>query len=186
MDGVIGAGAYSRQEYSRRHMQFFPDPARSEVNKNAPAGKSEQGIDPAAQAKPAAAPSLLVAVQEANLGRASDDEESDGPARLFAEKEQSEQDQLIEEILDVGFINWAHEQWLEKIREKARQSALASMGLTEDDVANMAPQMQEQIERLIEEIVEAAIRSATGETAENTDSDETNEAAVVNPIITGN
>ncbi|MBL6946878.1 MAG: hypothetical protein ISR47_09585 [Rhodospirillales bacterium] len=185
MDDIGSVGTSSRYERYQQRMQTFNEPIRKEPGQSASTGASEQGIGFGAQAQPAAEPSLLVAVQEAGFGRRPDDEEGEGRTGLFGFEEEDEQSNLIAEILEVGFVDWAHEQWLEKIREKARQTALASLGMTEDDLAKMAPEMSEQIERMIEEMVEAAIRSATEEAAEKKESDQASNAMVLNPIITG-
>ena len=129
-------------------------------------------------------PSLLVAVQESDVVRqsAGEEEESDG---LFTTAEETEEDQLIAEILEKGLVEWAHEQWLEKIREEARQSTLSEMGLTEDDLAAMTPEMRAQVERIIEEKVAEAIRSAIEDAAAENGEHRQADAMVVSPIITG-
>ncbi len=129
-------------------------------------------------------PSLLVAVQETDVVREAGDEEEESNA-LFAQAEETEEDQLIAEILEKGLADWAHEKWLERIREKARQAALAEMGLTEADLAAMTPAMQKQIERMIEEKVEEAIRSALDAAAKENGKHQEADAMVVSPIITG-
>lgn len=113
---------------------------------------------------------------------AGEEEESEG---LFTTAEETEEDKLLAEILDKGLVEWAHEQWLEKIREKARQSALSEMGLSEDDLAAMTPEMREQIERIIEEKVAEAIRSAIEDATDENGEHQQADAMVVSPILTG-
>lgn len=185
MSDIGGVGMSSRYEPYRQRLQVFNEPIRTESDQNGATGGSEKGIGFGAQTQPAAEPSLLVALQEAGFGRDTDEDEDSGRTGLFASEEEDEQSRLIEEILEVGFVDWAHEQWLEKIREKARETALANLGMTEDDLAQMAPEMQEQIERLIEELVEAAINSATEEAAKNKETGQDNDAMVLSPILTG-
>jgi hypothetical protein len=133
--------------------------------------------------QPVSAPSLLVAVQESNLSGAEAD--GDTPSGLFSVKEKDSQDTLIDEILEKGIVEWAHEKWVEKIREKARAEALSSMGLTEDDLAAMPADMRQRIEKKIEEIVEAAIEAATDKAAEETAEKQSGGGVVLSPIITG-
>ncbi len=185
MNGIGGIGAQSRYERYQQQLQAFNEPIRKASDAPSSNGAAE-GIGFGASAQPAAAPSLLVALQEANLVRAENGgEEDEAPVGLFARREDDEQSRLIDEILEKGIANWAHEKWIEKIREKARQTALAGMGMTEEDVAALSPEMQEQIERLIEEIVEEAVREATEGTAKKHAETESNGAMVLNPIMTG-
>ena len=157
---------------------------QSEAAEASKAGASAATVRVVSGAGPLVSPSLLVAVQETDVVREAGDEEEDSNT-LFAQAEETEEDQLIAEILEKGLADWAHEKWLERIREKARQAALAEMGLTEADLANMTPAMQKQIERMIEEKVEEAIRSALDEAAKENGKHQQADAMVVSPIITG-
>lgn len=135
-------------------------------------------------------PSLLVALQEVRMNAPEDEETADetksGAAGLFATGEpEDETASVIDEIMEKGLAEWAHEQWLERIREKARQTALAGMGMSEEDVAALPPEMQAQVERLIKEAVDEAVRRATEQAAEQNGEERTNQAKVLSPIVTG-
>lgn len=183
MDGISGVAS----RYSYDNLWGF-----SQAEKTAPtAAKTESQAGPAAASsrlatEPASLvrPSLLVAVQESDVVRESGDSEEETNG-LFAVAEETEEDRLIAEILEKGLVDWAHEKWLEKIREKARQSALSEMGLTENDLASLSPEMQEQIERMIAEKVDEAIRSALDDAAKENGEHQKADAMVVSPIITG-
>lgn len=132
--------------------------------------------------------SLLVALQDVRLNNPSNDEADEGKtesAGIFAIGEESDGDPVIDEIMEKGFVGWAHEEWMERIREEARKTVMADMRLTEDDIASMTPDMQAQVERLIkaavDEAVQRAVEKATQENGEKT----SGQAMVVNPIVTG-
>ena len=183
MDGISGVA--SRQAYSNiwRYTQ-------SEKTAQSPIATASQDSGSASasglvsEAKSPVSPSLLVAVQESDVIRqgAGEEEESVG---LFTHDEETEEEKLIAEILDKGLVEWAHEQWLEKIREKARQNALSEMGLTEGDLAAMTPEIQAQIERILEQKVEEAIQSAIEDASNKNGEHQQADAMVVSPIVTG-
>lgn len=132
--------------------------------------------------------SLLVALQDVRLNKPSDDEADEGKtesAGIFAIGEEGDADPVIDEIMEKGFVDWAHEEWMERIREEARKTVMADMRLTEEDIASMSPDMQAQVERLIkaavDEAVQRAIEKAAGESGEKS----SGQAMVVNPIVTG-
>ncbi|WP_316976259.1 hypothetical protein [Shumkonia mesophila] len=133
--------------------------------------------------------SLLVALQDVRLNNpAAEDEAEEGEtesAGIFATGEEDETETVIDEILEKGFVDWAHEEWLERIREEARKTVMAGMGLTEDDVASMSPDMQDQVERLIKEAVDEAVSRAVEKAAEENGEKTSGQAMVVSPIITG-
>lgn len=143
--------------------------------------------------------SMLAALQEMRMTQASDIAENDkakeegkavDPLGLFTKKDESEADKTdlertIDEIKEKGIAAWAHEQWLERIREKARQTALSNMGLTEDDLNHMSPELRAQVERIIKEIVDEAVREATEKADQDKDKKPTGQAKVLSPIITG-
>jgi hypothetical protein len=132
--------------------------------------------------------SLLVALQDVRLNKPAKDEAEEGEtgsAGIFATGEEDDVETVIDEILEKGFVNWAHEEWLERIREEARKTVMAGMGLTEDDVASMTPDMQDQVERLIKEAVDEAVRRAVEKAAEENGEETSGQAMVVSPIVTG-
>ncbi len=61
------------------------------------------------------------------------------------------QDKLTSEIMDKGFLAWAAEKQKEKIEAEVRAQVLSSMGLDEDDFANLEAEVQQRIQNLIEE-----------------------------------
>ena len=130
--------------------------------------------------------SLLVALQDVRLNKPAEDEEGETEsAGIFAIGEEDDVETVIDEIMEKGFVDWAHEEWLERIREEARKTVMAGMGLTEDDVASMTPDMQDQVERLIKEAVDEAVRRAVEKAAEENGEETSSQAMVVSPIITG-
>ena len=122
------------------------------------------------------------------MNKPSEDDDADEGgmerAGIFATREKDGVETVIDEIMEKGFVDWAHEEWLERIREKARQTSMAGMGLTDDDVASMTPDMQEQIERLIKEAVDEAVRRAVEKAAEENE-ETSGQAMVTSPIVTG-
>lgn len=152
---------------------------------------SASGLDGSGQ--PPVRSSMLVALQDVRLNKpsAADDqpentEDAAETAGIFATADEEESRKtILDEIKEKGLAEWAHEQWLERIREKARQTALADLGLTEDDVAAMAPDMQARIERMIKEVVEEAVRQATEKATGGNGEKRSDQAMVLNPIITG-
>lgn len=133
--------------------------------------------------------SLLVALQEMRLNKpTADDEAEEGEtesAAIFATGEEEGVETVIDEIMEKGFVDWAHEEWLERIREEARKAVMADMGMTEDDVAAMTPDMQAQVERLIKEAVDEAVKRAVEKAAEENGEKTSGQAMVVSPIVTG-
>ncbi len=183
MDGISSVA--SRYDYSNIwRFTHTEKTEQSTAGATAQGGASAPSSGLTSEASPLVSPSLLVAVQESDVVRqsAGEEEESDG---LFTTAEETEEDKLLAEILDKGLVEWAHEQWLDKIREKARQSALSEMGLSEDDLAAMTPEMRAQIERIIEEKVAEAIRSAIEDAADENGEHQQADAMVVSPILTG-
>jgi hypothetical protein len=148
--------------------------------------RANTGLDGTTQ--PPVRASLLVALQEVRLNKPAEDEAEEGEiesAGIFATGEEDEVETVIDEILEKGFVDWAHEEWLERIREEARKTVMAGMGLTEDDVAAMTPDMQDQVERLIKEAVDEAVRRAVEKAAEENGEKTSGQAMVVSPIVTG-
>jgi len=186
MDGLSGIGANAFPHLS---------PTETSVERSAPAfavpdqpKRSATRVEGVAE--PAVRPSLLVALQELRMNRPSKAEagqEGAAPpkAGIFAIAEEDTGRAVIDEIMERGLAEWAHEQWLERIREKARRTALARLGLTEDGVATMNPEMQAQIERLIQEAVDEAVRRAVEKVAGGDEAETTNQAMVLSPIVTG-
>lgn len=132
--------------------------------------------------------SLLVALQDVRLNRSAGDEDEEGEtesAGIFATEEEDGIETVIDEIMEKGFVDWAHEEWLERIREEARKTVMAGMGFTEEDVAAMTPDMQAQIERLIKEAVDEAVRRAVEKAAKENGEETSGQAMVVSPIVTG-
>lgn len=203
MDNVtrVGSSAWTGTHRSSRSSGGFADvwaEVAAAANDTGSAAAGSGATD-----EPAARSSMLVALQDVRLNRpavdtektvgAEDAEDTSDPPEvegLFAtgedaDGERSPVDDVIDEIKEKGLAEWAHEQWLERIREKARQTALANLGLTEDDLAAMSPDMQARIEAMIKEIVEEAVREATEEAADENGKERAGQAMVVSPIITG-
>lgn len=190
MDGVTGIGT----------SPWLGEERKNQSNSGFSAAWAEiaAGSDSAANAsgtssQPPVRPSMLVALQDVRLNQPLADEETEGEADdvpqaqgIFATAdEEASERTIIDEIKEKGLAEWAHEQWLERIREKARQTALADLGLTEDDVAAMSPEMQARIEELIKQVVDEAVRQATEKAAADNGEKQTGEAKVLSPIITG-
>jgi hypothetical protein len=189
MDGLSGIGAnpYLRSQSGTGAME-------TPAIRSAPAfvaadmpTRANTGLDGTTQ--PPVRASLLVALQEVRLNKpAAEDKAEEGEteiAGIFATGEEDEVETVIDEILEKGFVDWAHEEWLERIREEARKTVMAGMGLTEDDVASMTPDMQDQVERLIKEAVDEAVRRAVEKAAEENGEETSGQAMVVSPIVTG-
>ena len=171
MDGVTGVGASAWLGGTR--------PSRSASGFSAAwaevaAGSNSAAAGPGASSQSPVRPSMLAALQNVQLNQPSADDEEEGrdgevakAAGIFAvEDDEASERTVIDEIKEKGLAEWAHEQWLERIREKARQAALADLGLTEDDVAAMPPDRQARIEEMIREVVEEAVRQAVEKAAE--------------------
>ena len=183
MDGI--SGVTSRYGYDS--LWRFTQTEKTEQSSPAMASQTRTTATPpglAPESESLVSPSLLVAVQETDVVRETGGGEEESNA-LFTQTEETEEDQLIAEILEKGLVDWAHEKWIERIREKARQAALSEMGLTEKDLASMTPEMQEQIERMIAEKVEEAVRTALDDAAKENGEHRKADAMVVNPILTG-
>lgn len=196
MDSVntIGGAAWGSETTRPRSRGGFSDAWNDALASGGAAGASKGGVETDGQ--PSVRTSLLVALQDVGGSPSSatgtDDADASATwgnnAALLAKKaqEQAASDKIIDEIKEKGLANWAHEEWLKRIREKARQTALASMGLTEDDVAAMSPEMQARVEAMIKEVVEEAVRQATEKASgENGEKQQSNQAKVLSPIITG-
>lgn len=193
----VGSSAWATADRPSRQQTGFAD-AWAEVSA-ATTGSSSA----ATTQDPPARSSMLIALQDVRLNRpvvdtekkvgedvAEDTGKPPEAETLFATGEdaageRSPIDDVIEEIKEKGLAEWAHEQWLERIREKARQAALADLGLTEDDLAAMSPDMQARIEAMIKEVVEEAVRQATEKAADENGKERAGQAMVVSPIITG-
>jgi hypothetical protein len=187
----IGASVWSGGDRQAKSKNDF-SAAWAEVSSGIGAGGSATaGVDSPDQ--PPVRTSLLLALQDVRLNKPATDgseqeatEDEAETAGIFAKADEEEsQKTVIDEIKEKGLAEWAHEQWLERIREKARQTALADLGLTEDDVAAMAPDMQARIEQMIKEVVEEAVRQAVEKAAGENGEKRSNQAMVVSPIITG-
>lgn len=193
MNGVgnVGASLWSGEDRPAKSKTDF-SAAWTEFSASTDAADLPvSGLDGAGQ--PPVRSSMLVALQDVRLNKpsAADDqpentENAAETAGIFATADEEESRKtILAEIKEKGLAEWAHEQWLERIREKARQTALADLGLTGDDVAAMAPDMQARIEQMIKEVVEEAVRQATEKAAGGNGEKRSGQAMVVNPIITG-
>jgi hypothetical protein len=69
----------------------------------------------------------------------------------------------IKSIRDKGFSNWVRDTYAENLRKKMREQAMASMGVTDDDLAKMPPAMRAQIEKRIEDAIKEAMDKAAKE-----------------------
>lgn len=196
MDSVdtVGGAAWWSGTTRPRSRGGFSDAWNDAMASNGATDTSKGGVETDGQ--PSVRTSLLVALQGVggSLSSATGTDDADASATwgnnaaLLAKKaqEQAALDKTLKEIKEKGLANWAHEKWLERIREKARLTALASMGLTEDDLAAMSPEMQARVEAMIKEVVEEAIRQATEKAnGENGEKQQANQAKVLSPIITG-
>lgn len=190
MDGVTGIGTSTWLGEGRKNQSKSGfSAAWAEIA----AGNDSVANTSGASSQPPVRPSMLVALQDVRLNQPSADEEEEGKAGdvpqaqgIFATAdEEAGERTVIDEIKEKGLAEWAHEQWLERIREKARQTALADLGLTEDDVASMSPEMQARIEEMIKQVVEEAVRQATEKAVGDNGEKQTGEAKVLSPIITG-
>jgi hypothetical protein len=75
-------------------------------------------------------------------------------AKQKAEANAEARKQQMQTIREKGFRKWVGEKQAEKLKEELRKKIMASMGLTEDDIAKMAPAIQQILEQKIQEAVE--------------------------------
>ena len=61
-------------------------------------------------------------------------------------------------IRDKGFTDWVRDTQIEKLKEELRKKVLEAMGLTEDQLAAMAPAIQKILEQKIQEEVERQLQ----------------------------
>lgn len=71
-----------------------------------------------------------------------------------AEAQQSARQSELEAIRKKGFRQWVGEMQIEKLKEELRKKIMAAMGVSEEDLAQMAPAVQLILERKIQEAVE--------------------------------
>lgn len=60
----------------------------------------------------------------------------------------------LDSIRDKGFTDWVRDTRIEKLKEELRKKVMAAMGVTEEDMAKMAPAIREILEAKIREAVE--------------------------------
>ena len=75
----------------------------------------------------------------------------------------------LEQIREKGLSAWAHEQQMEKLKQKIRDQILSERKLSEDDLAAMPAVQRESVEaeiqKLIEEKILEALKAAIEEAA---------------------
>ena len=73
---------------------------------------------------------------------------------------------LIDQIMEKGLMRWGQDQRMEELKAKLRAEALQGLGLSEDDLAKLEPELQAAIEdriaQLIREKLEAALEEQQG------------------------
>ena len=86
------------------------------------------------------------------------------------EKPTSALDGDLDEIRQKGLSAWAHEQQMEKLKERLRAEILSDRKLTEGDVAAMTPEsrtsVEDEIARLIEQRLQQAMEAEVQNAAE--------------------
>ncbi|CAA6603977.1 conserved hypothetical protein [Rhodospirillaceae bacterium LM-1] len=60
----------------------------------------------------------------------------------------------LQSIRDKGFRGWVGEMQIEKLKAELREKVMQAMGLTEEDLAQMAPAIQQILEQKIKEELE--------------------------------
>lgn len=70
---------------------------------------------------------------------------------------------LIDQILEKGLMKWGQEQRMEELKAKLRAEALQGLGLTEEDLAKMEPELQASIEDRIEQMIRERLEAALNE-----------------------
>ncbi len=78
----------------------------------------------------------------------------------------------LQSIRDKGFRGWVGEMQIEKLKAELREKVMQAMGLTEEDLAQMAPAIQQILEQKIQEELsrqlEEELRSQQAEGASQT------------------
>jgi len=69
----------------------------------------------------------------------------------------SDERKTYKEILDTGFTKWVQETRKEEMEEKIRERVLASMGITEEQLAEMPAEQKAAIEKLIQDYIQQAM-----------------------------
>ena len=62
-----------------------------------------------------------------------------------------EQNKLVDEIMEKGFLSWADEKYREKLEAEVRSQVLRSLGMDEKDYAQLEPEVQQRIEEIIQQ-----------------------------------
>ncbi|MDK9722185.1 MAG: hypothetical protein OEL53_13490 [Rhodospirillales bacterium] len=79
-----------------------------------------------------------------------------------AEARASARQSEVQAIREKGFRQWVGEMQIEKLKEELRKKIMAAMGVSEEDLAQMAPAVQLILERKIQEAVENQLEEELG------------------------
>ncbi|MFN3878261.1 MAG: hypothetical protein ACK4MH_07780 [Brevundimonas sp.] len=69
-------------------------------------------------------------------------------------------DRDLDQIREKGLSAWAHDQQMEKLKEKLRAQVLSDKKLSEDDLAAMPTEQRSSVETEIQKMIEDMIREA--------------------------
>lgn len=72
-------------------------------------------------------------------------------------EEVSETQKLYDDILATGFSKWVQDMREEELEKKIRERVLASMGITEDQLADMPAEQKAAIEKIIQDYIQQAL-----------------------------
>lgn len=78
-------------------------------------------------------------------------------AQKAKQREQEHASELAQ-IRDKGFTDWARDTRIEKLKEELRKKVMAEMGLDEDQLAKLAPAVQQVLEQKIQNEVEKRLQ----------------------------
>lgn len=106
--------------------------------------------------------------QIASKGSLKDFTKEDGfdaalQAASKAEARESARQSELQAIREKGFRQWVGEMQIEKLKEELRKKIMAAMGVSEEDLAQMAPAVQLILERKIQEAVENQLEEELGQ-----------------------
>jgi hypothetical protein len=79
-------------------------------------------------------------------------------ARQKADAQAEASQQELQTIRETGFRKWVGQMQIEKLKEELRKKIMASMGLTDEDMAKMAPAIQQILEQKIKDEVEKELQ----------------------------
>lgn len=80
-----------------------------------------------------------------------------------AEARATARESEVQATREKGFRQWVGEMQIEKLKKELREKIMAAMGVSEEDLAQMAPAVQLILERKIQEAVEHQLEEELGQ-----------------------